>query len=624
MTLTDTCIAFSKALERSKLDGHDTHDIELYVEHKLHFIHAKIDLQPTITGLVTMDKYISQMDKRMTDTLGSTLSKNLVRRLDKIVKKLKRVITKNQLSTRDRRAIELIGNLISDIFGNPGPADWKQAKANFLALQNALKKLNDNTSDDHNTIDMNSHIIEKHNNELRELSTAINRNQNDIVYMNQSMSDLRLFFEISTLADTLESQVNSLVEIKIDSIKGYCSDRALSKEFLISNLQSLEANKAGLGPVFGSWEWREYYKHNMCTIAMNEDALWITLRIPLVIKSEKLVRIIPSPEVGLIMARALSYGLQVALFKEKKNDNFHIMTQSALDLCNILGSVRTCGVRDARFKVTSNTVIPIEFNVNKFLMIGLNSTQISLMEKCANAIAEHTISTDSVVMVPNNCSYISNSMSIGVREADIMIMKEIGILQFDKFEVSGVHSEHFNHSQTSIEKIAGRTSNNVFEKNKKDIDTLLNEISTKHDTLSSSYSIEKWLLSGAFLLLVAVLALSKIKKLVRSKRVTTVSESGGPVGSDRVQMEQPKNISDMSPPHIMNLNSLQDISKYDTQQQPDQQQQQTQQQQQNQQGQETKSIDNGLYADHEYQEVPILASKLNLGPRPERSQFFKK
>ena len=140
MTLTDTCIAFSKALERSKLDGHDTHDIELYVEHKLHFIHAKIDLQPTITGLVTMDKYISQMDKRMTDTLGSTLSKNLVRRLDKIVKKLKRVITKNQLSTRDRRAIELIGNLISDIFGNPGPADWKQAKANFLALQKKGEK----------------------------------------------------------------------------------------------------------------------------------------------------------------------------------------------------------------------------------------------------------------------------------------------------------------------------------------------------------------------------------------------------------------------------------------------------------------------------------------------------
>ena len=63
MTLTHSCIAFSKALERSKLDGHDTHDIEIYVEQKLHFIHAKIDLLPTITGLITMDKHILQLDK---------------------------------------------------------------------------------------------------------------------------------------------------------------------------------------------------------------------------------------------------------------------------------------------------------------------------------------------------------------------------------------------------------------------------------------------------------------------------------------------------------------------------------------------------------------------------------
>ena len=624
MTLTHSCIAFSKALERSKLDGHDTHDIEIYVEQKLHFIHAKIDLLPTITGLITMDKHILQLDKRMWGTLGSTLNVNLNRRMDKIVKKLKRVIAKYQITTRDKRAIELIGNLISDIFGNPGPSDWKQAKANFLALQNALKKLNDNTLDDHNTIDMNSHIIEKHNNELREISSVINRNQNDIVSMNQSMSDLRLFFEISSLADMLDSQVSSLVEIKIDSIKGFCSDRALSKEFLVSNLQSLEANKAGLGPVFGSWEWREYYKHDMCTLALNEDALWVTLRIPLVIKSEKLVRIIPSPEVGLIMTRAMGYGLQVVLFKEKTNDNFHLMTQSALDLCNILGNVRTCGVRDARFKLTNNIVIPIEFNVNKFLLIGVNETQISLMEKCPQAITEHKISTDSVMMVPNNCSYISNSMTIGVREADVAIMKEIGILQFEKLEFSKVHNVHSNHTQTSIENIASRASSNIFEKNKKDIDALLDEISTKHNTLSSTYSLEKWLLSGAFIALLAVLALSRIAKTVRGRRAASgsVAYSADPEGRDRVQifLEQPKTSVVMSPSNTMN--ALSDMTKSDSQQQPDQQQQRLQLQQQ--QGHDDKSIMNELRAEHEYQELSNSASKMSLGPRPERSQFFKK
>ncbi len=44
-------------------------------------------------------------------------------------------------------------------------------------------------------------------------------------------------------------------------MKCYCSDRAIDKKFLIENVQALvEANKAGILPVFGSWEWRHYFR----------------------------------------------------------------------------------------------------------------------------------------------------------------------------------------------------------------------------------------------------------------------------------------------------------------------------------------------------------------------------
>lgn len=59
----DICVAFIKALERSKLDGHDTHDIELYIEQKINFIHAKIDLKPTIAALLTLNKCVIQMER---------------------------------------------------------------------------------------------------------------------------------------------------------------------------------------------------------------------------------------------------------------------------------------------------------------------------------------------------------------------------------------------------------------------------------------------------------------------------------------------------------------------------------------------------------------------------------
>lgn len=587
----DTGVSFTKALERSKLDGHDSHDIELYIEQRLNFIHAKIDLRPTITGLISLNKFATKLDGKQADSLGSSLSKNLLKRLDRIVNKLRRVNEKIPLPSRSKRAIEFLGNLISDIFGNPGPADWKQANANFLALQNALKKLNDNSLEDHHIIDSNTHTIERHNVELRELSSVINRNQNEIVNMNSSLNDLRLYFEIVNYAETLESQVNSLVEIKRDSLKGFCSDQALSKEFLINNLQTLEANKVGLGPVFGSWEWREYYKHDMCTAAVENDVLWITLRIPQVKKAEKLVRIIPTPFAEDLLAEARSFSLQVVLFREKSNDKFHAMTQQSLDLCNNLGKVRTCGVRDTRFALTVDSVLPVEFHVNKFLLVGRSNASTTLMEKCSNGITEHIVLANSVLMVPNDCSYVSKEMSISTREADVDIMKEIGILQFEKFTVTSVFNAHLNRSRTNIGTIASRASNNRFENNKREIDSLLTKIDTKHESLSSTYWLEKWIFVGAFLALVLGLVSTKIVQFIRkpSQRGAHLREEVQMVPVND-QVRQITRVVSCQDEHI----ELRDFSK-------------------------TESCDENVY-----QDVPVTSSRLSLGARPERSQFYKK
>jgi hypothetical protein len=607
LTLLDTCFAFRKALERSKLDGHDSHDIELYIEQRLHFIHAKIDLRPTISGLITLNKFSTKLEGRMPDSLGATLSRNLLRRLDRIVRKLMRV-SSNVPTIRDKRsgtvccqrgkrAIEFLGNLISDIFGNPGPADWKQSNANFLALQSALKKLNDNTFTDHHTIDTNTHIIEKHNKELRELCSAINRNQNELLTLNYSMNDVKIFYEISTLADTLESQVDSLVEIKLDSLKGFCSDRALDKDFLVSNLQSLEANRAGLGPVFGSWEWREFYKHDMCSAAVDKDILWVTMRIPLVKKAEKLVRVIPDPLIQDLLAKVATFSLQTELFREKTNDKFHVMTRSALDLCNNLGKVKTCGVRDARFRMSSEMVIPVEFNVNKFLLVGMNHTLVNVMEKCPNGITEHKIVTDSVLMVPNNCSYVSSCLTISTRESDVEIMKEVGILQFESFVANVVENVRKNSTQVSIESIAVHTSKKVFEQNRQEIDALLSQIDTKHQTLSSTYEFEKWIMVGSLILLVVILV--AVQACNFWKRCRKPSAANDVEASKQVQIivQQPR-------PDTDDKNDLRHTN--DNHDKP------------------SKCIDDELGAEHDYQEMILPGSNVNLGARPERSQFYKK
>ena len=134
--LFNTCCAFEKVLERIKLDGHDTHDIDIFIEQKLSYIHAKVDLEPTITGIVTLEKCIYRLEKGDSNQMSVILAKNLNRRLDRIRSKVTRIVGKN--SSRQQRSIEILGDLISDLFGNPGPADWKKTLQTYSLCRRLL------------------------------------------------------------------------------------------------------------------------------------------------------------------------------------------------------------------------------------------------------------------------------------------------------------------------------------------------------------------------------------------------------------------------------------------------------------------------------------------------------
>lgn len=589
-----TCSAFTSALEKTKLDGLDTHDVEIYIEQRIHHIHAKIDLKQTITGLLTLEKCILKMEKGSADTLSFTLHKFLTKRVDRIVLKLKRVSPKSYLSNRDKRAIEFLGDLISDIFGNPGPSDWKKVNSNLIALQNALKRVNDNSADEHKEIDFNRNAIERHNTVLKELSKSLDRNMNELNNIEKEFDSLKIFFQILTFADAIENQIDYLVEIKLDSVKGYCSDRAIDKEFLTENLQNLESNRAGLGPVFGSWEWREYYRHEFCTVALDNDAVWVSLRIPLVRKSEKLVRVIPTPAIASALSLLGNYGIDLVMFREKENDKYHVLTQASFDLCNRLGNIRTCGVRDVRFS-GSPLLVPIEFARNRFLIVG-QTEQTKLLAKCPEGITEHLIIPDVVLSVPDNCSYISNAFSLDAREADIDITKQLGIMQVERFEMISVHDFKRNSTHVKIEEIVHQVGNRTFEKRVKEINDLLGRIDTKHENLSNSYSLEKWLFVGGLLALAMTFGGIQFCKCRKAKpggqntfelrTVNVIEQQHQQQGQNQLQQQQLQ-------PHVETTDT-------------------------DKQRQITHSDKPNPSTEHDYQEV------LSFSSPPEKSQFYSK
>ena len=511
--------AFDKELERTRLDGLDNHDINLYIEQNVYFLHAKMNLKPAVIGLVTLKLYVNKLETDVANPMSKVLARNLEKRVQHLAAQLVRVAGKDNLAVREKRSIEIIGNLISELFGNPGPEDWKKNNLNILALRNAISRLNENSDIDHNDIDLNKNAIEKHNVELKALSAALSRTQNELSNVENELISLRVFFEISTMIEILDSLTVALLEIKNDGSKGFCSDRAIDKSFLIENVQGLEANKAGLTPIFGSWQWRQYYRFEMCTLAIEKEALWITLRIPLVKKAENMVRVVPNARTRLIMSRINGLGLDVALFREKNNDNFHVMTQTSLDMCNILGNTRTCGVRDAKFRDSANMVVPVEFAHNKFLVVGEEGI-IKIMERCSDRVVERSIEFNSVIAVPDNCSYVSSTINIGLREFDISTMKVVGLVTIEKFEMRKIDSLHLNFTQVEISDLANKTASATYERNRKDLVQSLKEIDTKHDSNWSSLFYEKLALIGTLSVVVILFAVVKTCSWYRKKHRT--------------------------------------------------------------------------------------------------------
>jgi len=605
-------LAFDKALERIKLEGHDNHDIDLYIERRISFLHSRIDLQATKDGLLLLEKCIMRFDKESNSPLGKALSSHVDKRLARIMDKLARVTGRDH--ARKTRSIEFIGDLWSDLFGNPGPSDWKQINSNIIALKEAIKKTDENSNIDHSDIDSNRHAIEKQSSDIREIIAIVSKNRAELTTVDSDIGFLKSYVEIITLADAVQTQVEFLVEVKVDSLKGFCNDHALSKDFLVDNLLSLEANKVGLGPIFGSWEWREYYKNRMCTVAFDKGDLWVTLRIPIVKKAEKMVRVIPSPQLNEVVKKASNFGLVVTLFKESVNEKYLAMTQSSFELCNNLGTTRTCGVRETKFSISHPVVMPVEFALNRFLILSANPASFKVMSKCPNGITEHLIRTDSVWLVPNNCSYSSNHLSIDVREADVAITKEIGLVHFDQFEVSQVSSKLANSSNlvAEIYKLSNGSKQSVFEKNRNEIHAKLDSIKTDHESLSTRYSLEKWIMVAAVVVLAVLFLMSQLHSLLKAKKQRAITD-----------IEMNMQSSNLKAITFSQSNQQQQHLSIEHETSSQQQQRQLQQQQQRQIT--NRQADNpdvaGNAAPNNYSEIAEVGN-VSFSSRPEHSQFY--
>jgi hypothetical protein len=125
-----------KELERDSLMGIGNIGTAIYIEKRSDFLHTKISKGQLLVGIVNLDEWITNFRSMQKSNLDMVMANTLRNQYTSLTRKLETIVGRKR--DREKRSLEFIGNLWSDLFGNPGPEDWRPNNANILALKQAI------------------------------------------------------------------------------------------------------------------------------------------------------------------------------------------------------------------------------------------------------------------------------------------------------------------------------------------------------------------------------------------------------------------------------------------------------------------------------------------------------
>ena len=433
--------AFDTEIENMRQEGLERYDISIYVEERVEYIHSRIDLKPLISSIDHGRKLTIEFETLANSSFGKILSTKVRRMVAKVEKKLE-IMYGRRLSKAERRkrAIEFVGNLISRLCGNPGPEDWKQNTRNILAMKSAIDRQRANSVILHDDIDQIRHSINLQNENLRHVSREVINNVNRLDRVDNALTELVSYLELESMFESITEILESLDDISRDAKTGRCNEKGLDPDFLVDHLRRIESNKAGIAPIFSSWEWQKYYSFELCTLAVHDNEVWITMRIPIINLADQLVRAIPTSNQMWFQSRAKELGLDITLFRHKQMDTYMLMTRSNLETCSKLGTMRVCAVRKTKFKEYNPYVVPIDIGHNRIVITSNVTTgkEIDSKSVCGQDVASVQVLSHSVIRVPDNCVVVAKTFEISKVVANFEITRTTSI-NLDKIDKISMH-----------------------------------------------------------------------------------------------------------------------------------------------------------------------------------------
>ena len=467
-TVVCTVDTLDAEINEMRREGLEYHDISIFAEERVEYVHSRVALKPILIGIDQAYKTSIAFENRANTSFGRVLSSRVQKMVQKSESKLSQLYKrKARKYSRERRSIEVVGELISKLFGVPGPEQWKQNTRNILAMKEAIERQLDNSVAQHRDIDQNRHTINQQSEMLRMSTKIVTRNENRLNKVDDELNELESFIEIEAMFVSVDDILESLIDIKRDAKTGRCNEKGLNPEFLIDNLREIESNKNSIAPIFASWEWQKYYNFEMCTLALHDEELWITMRIPIVNLAEQMIRAVPQASQVWIRDSLYSLGFETTLFKFKLHDTFMIMLKTNLELCSTLGTIRVCNVRKTKFREAKPYVVPLDINHNRLLIVANSSNEnYQIKSMCGTPVESKELHSQIILKIPNKCALLARSFEVSksVNINNVSISDEIGTIETVMLRKI-VHNNREEPKVSNIEQLVEHSRDKEFEKN---------------------------------------------------------------------------------------------------------------------------------------------------------------
>jgi hypothetical protein len=327
----------------------------------------------------------------------------------------------NKILGRDKRSIEILGDLISYVTGVPGPREWRLNQQNILHLKNAITKLINHGKNQESRITTSRHQMSVLNSHMIKITNQLNETLGRVNIMEQDFKATIVFraLEIGALnaIECIESFLTGVERIVFKGMLNLASLEGIDTDFLKSAIIDIQASEKILTPIYGTGEIERYYEVPLTTVTKHGNEIWSTMKIPLVNYNRKFERVWDISPIVENLTDLSNLGLNSPVWFRDSFDKNIFLGLDTLEKCLRIRSTSVCESRavevSSKFTKEGGKIENFWSETENHGYIGfINQVNTTVQLTCGREKIDIELGLKGLIFINDHCSLRADRIHI--------------------------------------------------------------------------------------------------------------------------------------------------------------------------------------------------------------------